>query len=238
MIATSRGAWFLRGCMAGVLIAGAANAASYFVRSERGGNLFGRVWAHRVALGVPWEFWESGNTYNGYYVDYPWLLADVGCGLLLAVMLGLVTLTQVPFLNRLVAEFEELETQPERNFQVSLRGLLTFMTLASILLALGTRIGSAKREALAAIYFFGPWILIGIAFIPRAIPWQQRALIVVLSAILMLTGAVYLGATMRPAQELDRVLLGIFVCWTPQTVAAAVIITLGTLVVHRFRRQT
>ena len=85
-IATSRTAWLLRGFLGGILVCGALNAASYFVRSDNWGNLLGLAPQHAEALGFPVQVWEGGNPYGGYFVD-PRAMA---LNILFAIVVGIV----------------------------------------------------------------------------------------------------------------------------------------------------
>ena len=230
---TSQGAWFARGFTAGPLLAGALNALSYFFRSERGGNLAGETPQYRQALGFPLEMWEYGNHYDGFFVNPLGLVVNLLGAVALGVVAGLVTCRLSPRLNRLVEEFERLMRPPERTFQISLRGLLTFTTLLGILLSLLTQVKVVQPATLWAIDLTGPWVLIGIAFLPRRIAWQQRAVIVITLAVAMMALAIGVGQRLPRPLEFDQVLLAIFVCWTPQCVLVSLLISLSVLIFHR-----
>jgi hypothetical protein len=44
--------------------------------------------------------------------------------------------------------------------------------------------------------------------------------------------AVAVGTSLKPPLEFDKVLLYIFVCWTPQSVLVAIGLTLGLIAYH------
>ncbi|MCA9176815.1 MAG: hypothetical protein KDB14_20140 [Planctomycetales bacterium] len=235
-IATYPGVWFVRGVMIGLLMAGACNAGSYFVRSG-GGNLLGQRADAREAIGFPWQVWEQGNSYGGYFVDYRAMSANVAIALLIGSVCGSVLFLLRTRLDDIVAEFEaEMEASRgtrdhSPQLQFSLRGLL-FSTGIVALLSAVLRLALAQRpEALGAIYFLGPWVLVGAALLPRKLPWQHRvALIIPLTFGLIVVG-VGIGATLH--RDLEQVLMGIFVCWTPQAVLAAMVLTLALLAARR-----
>ncbi|MFM7844791.1 MAG: hypothetical protein ACKOU6_13000 [Planctomycetota bacterium] len=229
----TRGAWFTRGFTAGPLLAGALNAVSYFLRSERGGNLAGQTPWRRQALGFPWELWEYGNHYDGLFVNSKGLVGNLLFALLLGIVAGLVTLQLRPRLNRLVEEFAKQVPPIERRLQFSLRGLLLFTTLLALALSIAKRFTAPHPAMLWAIDVAGPWLLIGIAFIPRRIAWQQRAAIVITLAISMIALAIFIGLKLVPSLEFDQVLMAIFVCWTPQCVLVSILISISVLVFHR-----
>ena len=85
---------------------------------------------------------------------------------------------------------------------------------------------------LRIIYALGPWILVLIAFLPMGLGWQHRVAILLPMAPLLMLAAVAAGASMKPPLEFDKVLLYIFVCWTPQSVVVAIGLTLGLILYH------
>jgi hypothetical protein len=225
-IVTTPTRWFVRGFMVGILISASLTAISYFFRSESGGNLLGTKPEHREALGFPWELWESGNTYGGLFVDLPALLLDALFAVAVGTMGGLIALAQRPRLNRLVEEFDQaVAGRARRSVQFSLRGLLLATGLAA-LVATATRYALAGRaEVLGAIYVLGPWVLVLIAFLPLGMTWQQRVYILIPAAVLLMVAAMVLGVSLKPKLEFDKVLMGIFICWTPQSALAALGLT-------------
>ena len=46
---------------------------------------------------------------------------------------------------------------------------------------------------------------------------------------MLMAGGVAIGQSLTPVVEFDKILLGTFLCWTPQSVVAAVVITLVVL---------
>ncbi len=237
---TRPASWFVRGFLVGVLITGALNAASYFARSDRGGNLVGTAPDHREALGFPCELWESGNTYGGYYVDFWGLLVNALFLVAVGTVCGLIMFYFRDRLTELALEFEEVtarETQGRGTLRVSLRGVLVMTGLAAMVAA-GARYALAGRpEVLGLIYLLGPWALVLIAFLPLEISWQHRVAIIVPATVLLMIGSVLVGWSLQPSREFDRTLLGIFVCWTPQTVLAAIVLmTIGLR--HYYRSRT
>ena len=63
--------------------------------------------------------------------------------------------------------------------------------------------------------------------------WQQRVAMVVPLTLLLIAAAIGIGGRLGKPVEFDRVLLGVFVCWTPQCVLAAI-----TLMAAIFIRQS
>lgn len=223
---TSRSHWFLRGMMVGILLTGALNAASYFFRSERLGDLLGSSPWRAESLGFPMQLWEKGNSYGGYFVDYPALLVNATCAAALGTALGTAAILFHTRLNRLVARFASPAAAQQGNLQFSLRGLMLTTAVAALMAAVARQLLAGRSEVLGAVYLFGPWILVGIALLPRRIAWQQRVVFLIPMTLLMVVSAIVVGATLTPPVPFDKVLTGIFVCWTPQAVVAATGISL------------
>lgn len=222
-IATTPTSWFVRGFFVGILVIASMNAGSYFFRSESGGNLLGTRPNHREALGFPCELWESGNTYGGYFVDYAALLVDGLFAASVGVLCGLGTVRHRARLNRLVAVLEKAGDEPRRaHVQFSSRGLLLATALAALMAAAARYALAGQAQSLGLIYLLGPWVLVLIALLPLGLAWQQRVLILIPTTVLFMAAAVAIGVSLRPRLEFDKVLLGIFICWTPQSVLAAI----------------
>ena len=232
-IVNTPGRWFLRGFLVGILISGSLTAVSYFFRSERGGNLLGTTPQHYEALGFPCTLWETGNMYGGLFVDLRALLVNALFSAALGASCGLATWLFRGRLTDLVERLEQTMTARQQGrLQFSLKGLLTLSGLAA-LMAAGAHYALAGHPAvLGIIYALGPWILILIAFLPMGLGWQHRVAILLPMAPLLILAAVAAGASVKPPLEFDKVLLYIFVCWTPQSVLVAIGLTLGLIVYH------
>jgi extracellular factor (EF) 3-hydroxypalmitic acid methyl ester biosynthesis protein len=225
--------WFVRGLLVGILISAALNAVSFFFRSERGGNLLGTAPDHYEALGFPWTLWEIGNSYGGLFIDLPALLVNAVFAVSAGVGCGLLALRFRSRLNELVERLEQVVAAPRRGrFQFTLRGLLTLSSLAAVAAA-GAHYALAGNPAvLGIIYGLGPWLLVLISFVPTGLAWQQRVAVLVPTALLLMLAAVATAAALRPPLEFDKVLLYIFVCWTPQSVLVALVLSAGLVVYH------
>ena len=232
-IVTTPARWFLRGALVGVLFCASLNSVSYFFRSESWGDLIGTAPEHAEALGFPFQLWEKGNSYGGYFVDYPALLSDALFATAAGAICGLITLRMRGGLNQMVEDVEQAATGAGTNFQFSLRGLLLATGLAALIAAVGRHVLAGRPEVVAVIYILGPWILVAIAFLPQRIPWQQRVSILIPAAVLLILAAIAAGASLERELEFDKVLLGIFVCWTPQSALAAIAITIFIVVSYR-----
>jgi hypothetical protein len=227
-IVTTPGRWFVRGCLIGILIGGSLNAGSYFFRSERGGNLLGTTPEHYEALGFPCPLWESGNTYGGLFIDLPALLVNALATTAMGAGCGLLALRFRGRLNELVERFEQAAAgRGRQTMQFSLRGLLALCGLAAVAAAGAHYALAGSPVVLGIIYALGPWILVLIAFLPLGLAWQQRVAVLVPAALLLMLAAVAAGAALKPPLEFDKVLLYIFVCWTPHSVLVALGLSAG-----------
>jgi hypothetical protein len=232
-IVTTPGRWFIRGVLVGVLISASLNAVSFFFRSERGGNLLGTSPDRYEALGFPRALWETGNNYGGLFIDLPALVMNALFALALGAACGWMTLWFRPRLNRLVEAFEQSQATPQRGrLQFTLRGLLTLCSVAAVVAA-GAHYALAGNPAvLGMIYGLGPWLLVLIALLPMGLDWQQRVVVLVPTALLMMLAAVATATALDSPVEFDKVLLYIFVCWTPQSVLVALVLSAGLVFYH------
>jgi hypothetical protein len=89
-----------------------------------------------------------------------------------------------------------------------------------------------RRELLGAIYLLGPWLLVSLALLPRRIPWQHRVGLIIPLTFGLIVFAVAVGAAV--GRELEQVIMGIYVCWTPQAMLAAAALTVALLVSHHY----
>jgi len=234
-IVKTRGRWFLRGMLVGMLLTAALNGLSFFAHSDGWGNLLGGYPPRHEAIGFPLVMWQHGNTYDGFYIDFLSLALNTLLGLGFGVITGLITLTQVPWLNRMVADMESKSLAAEqRRFQFSLRSLQLSTVLAAVIAAMARTL-AARPETLAAIYIFGPVFLIVLAMLPRGISWEQRVAILTPAAIALIIVAVAIGVYL--GTEFDKVILGIFVCWVPQCVLVALSLSTGLLFMQ-YRRYS
>jgi hypothetical protein len=235
-VSTTPQVWFVRGFLVGMLASAVLNAASYFVRSDGWGDLVGVRPHRREALGFPLEVWEEGQAYNGFFVDYSALLINSLAAAALSCLCGLAVWALRQRGNLLVAYLEQRYPEADRQqqqFQFSLRGLLLSTAVVAVAATILRRWTSARPEVLAGIYLLGPWLLVGLALLPRRISWQQRVGLIVPLTLLLIVVAIGVGGSLQPRREFDQVLLGIFICWTPQSAAAAAGLTAVLLFVHR-----
>ena len=228
-IGTSSAHWFIRGLASGVMLVAACNALSYFFRTASIADLIGRNRHVREAIGFPFEIWREEAFYHGsYFIDYLMTGANLLVGLALGIVLGIMAVALQKHFNRWVEEFEQKNSaQQALNFQFSVKNLLFVTTIAAVFIAALTN-WKGTPEVLIAIYFLGPLGLILIAMMPNQIHWHHRIVILTITAGAMIGIAIWSGLILDV--HIDRVLLGIFVSWTPQSAFAAFALTAGIIV--------
>ena len=215
---TSKLRWFVRGLAGGFIFYAALNALSWFFRSTGWSDLCGATLNnHTEAIGFPFEIWREGEGHQGLIVAR--LGIHLLIGLVVSIAAGFFVVAASSRLESMLPEEQSSSTVFRLTFSV--RGLLIVTSLIAVALGLVQSLGSSPW-LLGVIYFAGPLMLILIAMGPVGIPWEQRSVILIATAVLMMVGAVIVGGHL--GMEFDRVLLGVFVCWVPQSVFAALLI--------------
>lgn len=219
--------WFLRGTAVGMLLMAAANAISYFFRSADWSSLVGPPKSYSEAVGFPFVVWEAGNTYGGMFADYPMMAVNIVVAALAGSIIGAIAARKTVFLNGLIHQMQrEASKQPQQPIQFSLQGLMVATTFAAVAAMLARQF-AARPETLIAIYTAGPMLLVIIAMLPRRLSWQKRVVIIIPATLTLIGVAIAVGNAM--GMEFDKVLMGIFICWTPQSALAAVLLTAALL---------
>ena len=229
----TRRRWFLRGFTAGILLCAAITSLSYFQRSESWGDLLGGHPNRAEAMGFPVQLWEKGNNYGGYYVYPTGLLINGMTVLLVGSLCGFLTVLFSSRLNRLIRELSQRQNAHKANFQFSIRGLLWLTCLSALALAVCRTMLTPSPRVLGSIYLLGPWILVSIALLPQKIAIEQRAWILTVSAALLIAAAIIVGGALPLPVPFEKVLLGIYICWTPQSASTALLISIAMLVHYR-----
>ena len=223
--------WMLRGIMVGILLIGSANALSFFFRSRGWGSLLGSRDPFDEAIGFPLTIWEEANGYGSHALQAVPFLVDIAFALLIGLLIGAIAVWQKPVLNRMMDRFRGQGKKRALPMQFSLRGLMVTTVLAALAAAIA-RSFTPRVEILAAIYALGPIGLIGIAFLPRGLSWQQRVAVLTPAAVALIVVAIVLGHRLNV--EFDKVMMGIFICWTPQSALAAIVLT-GYIIYKEYR---
>ncbi|MCG8651736.1 MAG: hypothetical protein MI861_17990 [Pirellulales bacterium] len=218
----SAASWLFCGLIVSVLIMGSANALSFFFLSRGWGSLLGSREFGDEAIGFPLTIWEESAGYGSHAMKMGPFLIDVAFTLILGVMIGLVAIRKRQTLGAIMDRFRQEGTAEQVRFQFSLSGLLITTVLAA-LAAAGARALVPRVELLAAIYALGPASLILLAYLPRRLRWQQRVAIVAPATLILIAVAIALGSVLDV--EFDKVLMGIFICWTPQAATGAIALT-------------
>lgn len=228
MIGDSPAKWFLRGTAVGMLLMATANAISYFIRSSDWSSLVGRPQSFGESIGFPFVVWEAGNTYGGMFADYRMMVVNIAVAALAGSILGVVAARKTEFLNGLIHDMQqEASKHAHQPIQFSLLGLLVATTIAAVVAMLARQF-AARPETLIAIYVLGPLLLVAIAMLPRRLSWKKRVAIIIPATFTLIAVAIAVGSAL--GMEFDKVLMGIFLCWTPQSALAAVGLTLTILV--------
>ena len=221
---TSKNPWFAGGAVGGAMIFAALNALSWFWLSDAWSDLCGATRnAGADAIGFPFEIWREGADYgSGWIINFSMVGANLLVGVIFACAIGWLTKKLSPRFEKLVeASKDASETRRPLRFTFSVRGLFVAITVAAFFLGI-TRMLGVSPWLLGAIYFVGPLVLILIAMAPTGLHWEQRMVILLAFAVMMLVGSVMIGTKM--GMEFDRVLFGVFICWVPQSVFAAAIV--------------
>ncbi|MDA8563861.1 hypothetical protein N9L06_05350 [Mariniblastus sp.] len=222
-IGTSAAHWFARGVMGGFLLMAAVNAVSYFFRTGGFGTLLGYEPMPTEAIGFPMEIWNENKTYRGFIVDYRAMGINLLVALLPGVLFGMIGVWFRDSFNQHIHEFEEKEANSKRlSLQFSTKTLLILTTVVAVAVA-ALSTWRESRITLAAIYLLSPALLIALAMLPDSIRWYWRALLLVIVA--KATIGIGIASGMSLGVPFEKVMFGIFVCWVPQSVFAAFLIT-------------
>lgn len=222
----SKVAWMVRGVMVGVLLVGSANALSFFFRSKGWGSLLGDLEPADEAIGFPLLVWEEGHGYGSHALKVGPFILDIGVALLVGIVIGLLAISQRAKLNQIMDRFRGSGQASPIRLQFSLRGLM-ITTVVAALAAAAARSFTPQVIVLKAIYALGPIMLVGFAFLPRGFSWQQRVAILVPATVVLIAVAIAVGHALQV--PFDKVLMGIFICWTPQSALAALALSTAIL---------
>ena len=204
------------------MVAATVNGLSYFVRSEGIQNLLGASRTQQEAIGVPFEVWRRGQAYGSFLVDFPAFFANCGFGALFAFTVGGWAAMNASSLNRFVADAIRLQSpvgDSEGGFQFSIQSLMIATSVVAMFLGAIMNM-SANPFALATIFFAGPWLMVGLAMLPPRIHWQHRVVMISLMAVVAIGVAIHVGQQLN--KPFDEILMGVFICWTPQSVGGIV----------------
>jgi len=212
--------WFGRGFLAGLMETAALNAMSYFLLSDGVSNLIGASTEQVEAIGFPFEVWRKGESYGRNMVNFPAFYADCTLGLIFAVVVGTFVARKQTRLNQILLHSIQQEANAQhsedRSFQFSIKSMMIATSIIALFLGAALNV-SADPKVLAAIFFAGPWVMLGLSMLPPKIKWQHRVIMMTVMAISSIFVAILVGGQL--GKPFDEVLMGIFICWTPQSFA-------------------
>jgi hypothetical protein len=224
-IGSSRWHWFGRGLLAGLMIAAAVNALSYFWLSDGILNMIGASKSQEEAIGFPMEVWRKGQAYGRMVVNFTAFFTNCAVGWGFALIVAAFTGARWESLNRIV--LQSLKQEAERNrgenvsFQFSIKSMFIATSVIAVFLAALMNV-TADPKVLAVIFFAGPWVMVGLSMLPPNVKWQHRVVMMTVMAVVMIVVAIVIGGQL--GKVFDESLLGIFICWTPQAVVGIILL--------------
>ena len=87
--------------------------------------------------------------------------------------------------------------------------------IVAVIIGLATKL-RADPKILGAIFFFAPILMIGITMLPRRWTLNFRMAALTVLAVSSIGIAIAVGSGL--GMPFDEVLMGVFICWTPQGV--------------------
>ncbi len=224
-IGSTRWHWFGRGLLAGLMIAAAMNALSYFWLSDGVLNLIGASEVQEEAIGFPMEVWRKGEAYGRMVVNFTAFFTNCTVGWVFALIVAALSGWKWESLNLIVLQSLKREARRRDggngSFQFSIKSMLIATSVIALFLAAAMNV-SADPKVLAVIFFAGPGVLVGLSMLPPNIKWQHRVVMMTMMAIVMIGVAIAVGGQL--GRLFDEVLLGIFICWTPQAVVGILLL--------------
>jgi len=200
------------------------NGLSFFFRSGGFGSLLGYEPLPTEAIGFPFEIWNEAKTYRGFIVDYRAMGMNTLVALVPGIAFGMIGVWLRDNFNQHLYKFEQQEANAKQlNLQFSTKTLLVITAVSAIAIA-ALSTWRESRITLAAIYLLAPAALIALAMLPDSIRWHWRAMLLIVVANATIGIAIASGISL--GIPFEKVMFGIFVCWVPQSVFAAFLITL------------
>ena len=225
-IGTSSWHWFGRAFLVGLMMVGAANSISYFVLSEGYSNLVGWKTDEQEKIGFPFEVWQRGKTYGQNLINFPAFYKNGAVGAGLGLALGLLAVVIRNSLNSIAEqvlradlategppETVEPKSRPSKGNQFSLGAMMVGTTIVAVIVGIATKLRPDPR-VMAAIFFLAPIVMIGITMLPRRWTLNFRVAVLTVLAVSSIGVAIAVGSGL--GMPFDEVLMGIFICWTPQ----------------------
>ena len=223
-IGDTRWHWFGRGFLAGLMVTAAVNAISYFLLSDGILNLIGASQLQQEAIGFPFEVWRRGEGYGQFIVNFPAFYSNCATGVFFALIIGAIAANKKDFLNKVTVDAVSRESKADSggsSFQFSIKSIFIATSIVALFLAVAMNI-SVDPKVLAAIFFVGPWAMVGLSMLPPGIKWQHRVTMMTIMAVIMIGVAIAIGGEL--GKPFDEVLMGVFISWTPQSVIGIIVL--------------
>ncbi|MEL6109111.1 MAG: hypothetical protein AAFU85_24150, partial [Planctomycetota bacterium] len=127
--------WLLRGLLLGTLLVGAANAVSFFFRSEGWGSLLGKRSPNDEAIGFPLAIWEEAGGYGSHPIRWGALVACVVTAVVIGMVAGLIAAKKREQLNGILSRFSRNAEAQKIHVRFTIRGLMVTTMLAALSVA-------------------------------------------------------------------------------------------------------
>jgi len=216
---------FLAGFLWTALAFASLNAISYFVRSEGWGNLLGDHPGNDEAIGFPMLIWHQG----GSFFSYNAMIGDILFAASVGTLAGVVVLLGSKFwLSGANILTDDQAVKLDFRFQFSLRGLLLFTAVISVVAGITANIpgfnNSVAVLVLFIIYLVGPAIVLLLwQFLPMTPPLVRSLLVLFVMSVLAGI-AMFCATLIEGLHDFARAMLGLFIYWTPQCFVFAFVI--------------
>ena len=210
---------------AAVLICATLNAVSYFVRSDRGGNLYGTSPENRAAIGFPWQIWEQLPHRDAEATELGRLLANlaVAAGVAGVLAVGGRAGDRRPVRQPLALPTDQVDQTAEQSWWPSftLSQLLLATAVLAIVCSLLRPWNPPAVAGLRAVTCGGPILLVWVIHLTRRAADLYRLAGAVATALLLVGVAGWLAQQSPGLRDFTRGWFAVFVCWTPQLGVAA-----------------
>ena len=200
----------------------AANAVSYFVRSDGLGNMLGTQPGGVEAIGFPWLIWAQRGSAGTYELNSAGLACDVAVTIAVAGLAGILVAwfrRRQPVRTAQPAPPVSVSTPTQsRKLQFSLRSLFLVAVVEALVFGAIRASVDARPVLLLLIYLLGPGVIIGVAYRLRHVVPAQRTAVLAVTVLLFIPAAAALGETIAGIGDFTKGILGLFIFWVPQCV--------------------
>lgn len=214
-----RSAWYWRGFAAAFVLCGALNGASYFCRSDGGGNLVGLTTRNGEALGFPFLQWQRGRDHAEF--SFRMFAANIGLAIALSAVTANWTRNRHRELEALACAWLGDPAKFRFAWQFSIRHLLVVTSLVAATAAFARNPWVGTPEFMLGLLLLGPSALVAAVSIPRRVSLRTRLLLLTAMVPGLAAFTIAVGAMQTPPIDLERTLMAMFICWAPQAVVFA-----------------